>query len=111
MSVMSARTKKKTPAVTITATQTRGGGRKFRVRARGAGAPDLRSVVPGLVGTLGGGGAGWCPNSGTYASLAERTGHDDGRAGCGHCGRTLKLRRNNVLPHHRPRPAGARRRP
>ena len=109
MSVTSARTRKKTSTVTVTATRTRGGAERFRVRARGAGAPDLRTVVPSLVGALGGVDpteptpAGrppprWCPNSGTYASLAERAGRDEGRAGCGHCGRALKLRKEQRAP-------------
>lgn len=49
---------------------------------------------------------GWCPNSGTYASFTERglVGESTiaaGHARCEHCGRLLKLHKNNVLPHHR----------
>lgn len=40
--------------------------------------------------------------SGTYASFTERVIHDDQHAKCGQCGRLLKLRRNHVIPHHRP---------
>jgi len=49
---------------------------------------------------------GWCPNSGTYASFTERglVGGSTlaaGHAKCERCGRLLKLRKNNVLPHRR----------